>query len=75
MTPGTVFEHRHWLDVKNMPLLCRVTAVRHGLIYWAIWGPERPGKAKYTFRLGEAGRHVGQIISAPQGQEVECEQK
>ena len=38
MKPGTIFEHKNWLDYKNMPLLCRVTAVRDGYVYWAQYG-------------------------------------
>lgn len=64
MKPGTIFEHRHWLDYKNMPLLCRVTAVRDGIVYWAQYGSS--SKRRYTFDLSEAGKYVGQVIT-PEG--------
>ena len=62
MKPGTIFEHRHWLDVSNRPLLCVVTAVRAGVVYWAIW-PNPPGRrGRYWFDLADAGRYVGCVI-------------
>jgi hypothetical protein len=64
MKPGTIFEHKNWLDYKNMPLLCRVTAVRDGIVYWAQYGSS--SKRRYTFDLSEAGKYVGQVIT-PEG--------
>lgn len=66
MKPGTVFEHRHWLDYKNMPLLCRVTSVRDGTVHWTYWEDAKLGRARYCFDLSEAGKYVGQVIT-PEG--------
>lgn len=63
MTPGTIFEHKHWRDLKGMPLLCKVLAVRNGVVYWGEW--EQPGiarRSRYWFDLGEAHRYVGQVL-------------
>ena len=58
--PGTVFEHRHWLDYKNMPLLCVVTAVRHGVIHWREWGHQ--GKSKHYFHVTEVDKYINNIL-------------
>lgn len=60
MKPGTVFEHRHWLDTSHRPLLCVVTAVRAGTVYWAIWPSN--GRGRYYFDEAESARYVGSII-------------
>ena len=64
MKPGTIFEHRHWLDNNNMPLLCRVTAVRCGTIYYREWVPqdETVKGSKYCFDLSESKKYIGNII-------------
>lgn len=62
MKPGTIFQHRHWLDTKNMPLLCRVTAVRRGVVYWRAWTPDGTVGHPYSFTLEEAPRFVSQVI-------------
>ena len=59
---GSIFEHRHWLDAKNMPLLCRVTAVRRGVVYWRAWTPEGVEGHPYSFALSEAPRFVRQVL-------------
>ena len=66
MKPGTVFEHRYWLDTKHMPLLCRVTSVRDGTVHWTYWEDGALGRARYWFDLAEADKHVGRVIE-PEG--------
>lgn len=62
MKQGTIFEHRNWLDTSHRPLLCVVTAVRAGTVYWSIW-PNPPGRrGRYYFDEAESARHVGSII-------------
>ncbi len=66
MKRGTVFEHKYWLDSKNMPLLCAVTAVRDGVVYYTHWEPGKcKPKGKWYFGLNEVSKHVGQIINEP----------
>ena len=63
LLPGAVFEHRHWLDAKHQPLLCKVTAVRNGTVYWAAWEPgEQVRHGKWRFEIDEADRVVGRIL-------------
>ena len=64
MRPGTIFEHRYWLDNKNMPLLCRVTAVRRGTVYYRAWGPKDQNVEgnKYCFDLCESKKYIGDVI-------------
>ncbi len=31
---GMEFLHATWLDNKNQPMRCRITALRKGVIYW-----------------------------------------
>jgi hypothetical protein len=52
---GTKFIHKHWLDSNNQPLMCEVTRVSLGLVYW-----KQPGerKAHHYFRLEEAEKYV-----------------
>lgn len=66
MKPGTIFEHKHWLDTKHMPLLCRVTSVRNGEIYWTYWEGNALGNARYRFDISEAGKYVGRILEPEQ---------
>lgn len=62
--PGVIFEHRHWLDHKNMPLLCRVTAVRRDTVYYRAWVPEdqKVEGNKYCFDLCESKKYIGDVI-------------
>ena len=62
---GTVFEHRLWLDTKRMPLLCCVTSVRDGTVYWAEWEMTGiPEKGRHWFDLADADRYVGNVLQA-----------
>lgn len=61
MKPGMVFEHKHWLDTKHMPLLCRVTALRGQTVYYGVY--RSASKRRYCFDLSEAGKYVGQVIT------------
>ena len=66
MKRGTVFEHRHWLDTKNMPLLCRVTAVRSGVVYYDLWDRDKPaGRWRWYFDECDIPRYVGQVLEEP----------
>ena len=66
MKRGTVFEHKYWLDAKNIPLLCAVTAVRDGVVYWTHWEPgEFKKHGKWYFDIDDMHKHVGQIINEP----------
>ena len=61
--PGVIFEHRHWLDHKNMPLLCRVTLVRHGVVYYADWSPDdKRGRGKYYFDSKDSHKYIKQFL-------------
>lgn len=63
MNRGTIFEHRYWMDTKNMPLLCIVTAIRAGGVCWAIWQAGEPHpKGKYWFSFADTDKHVKSII-------------
>lgn len=62
MKPGTIFEHKHFLDLKKMPLLCKVFDVRNGVVYWRHWGIDMRNKGRFMFDLKDARKHVGQII-------------
>ena len=64
MTRGTIFEHKHWLDNKNMPMICVVTAVRDGEVYWRQWQTGSAKGLSYRFDLNNADRYVGQILEA-----------
>lgn len=64
MKPGTQFVHRHWLDADNRPLICEVTAVRRGTVYWRDAGTT--GRARYCFPVEQTERWVSSIV-APAG--------
>jgi hypothetical protein len=64
MTRGTIFEHKHWLDSKNMPLLCVVTAVRHGDVHWKQWENGKVYGPPYRFAIDRIDRYVKQILEA-----------
>jgi hypothetical protein len=66
MKRGTIFEHKHWLDTKNMPLLCQVTATGRDVVYWAAYDPNNPHpKGKSFFHTQEIPKYVGQILEEP----------
>jgi len=44
MKTGDTFTHRHWLDVHNRPLKCRITKIAKGTVYYR---PINGGKAMY----------------------------
>jgi hypothetical protein len=57
---GTVFEHTRWLNEKrDGGLLCRVTRVARGVVYW------RPldGGTPMKFGIEEAANYVKEIVS------------
>jgi hypothetical protein len=59
MKPGTKFLHARWLDTNNQPLLCIVTKVANGIVYWKQEG-ER--KAKSCFGTDEIVKYVKKVI-------------
>lgn len=59
MKRGDKFIHAKWLDEKNQPLVCEVTKVARGLVYWKGEG-ER--KAKYFFALEETTKYVKEML-------------
>ena len=32
--PGRYFLHRVYIDFDNLPILCRITAIRRGMVYY-----------------------------------------
>jgi len=66
MKPGTIFEHKYWLDTKMMPLLCQVTATGRDVVYWAAYDPNNPHpRGKSYFYTQEIPKYVGQIVEEP----------
>lgn len=57
---GTRFVHAHWMDEHKRPLVCIVTAVRQGWVYW-----RRDGQVKPEAKFGEdqVSRYVGEVLS------------
>lgn len=55
MKRGDKFIHAKWLDDKNQPLVCEVTRVAQGVVYWKVEG-ER--KARHYFPLERASEYV-----------------
>lgn len=43
---GTIFRHGSWIEEDRSPAICRVTAVRNGLVYYGF-GPGAT-KGRYT---------------------------
>jgi hypothetical protein len=65
MKRGTVFEHKHWLDNKNMPLLCYVTCTRGDLIYYTDWNPDgEQSNGKWWFDSKHLNKYVGKVLEA-----------
>lgn len=65
MKPGTIFEHKYWMDKKHMPLLCVVTAIRQRDVYWKAWEAGEPVGNSYCFPVGYVNRYVGQVLEEP----------
>lgn len=72
LTNGVLFQHARLLDTgwtpgpgeryaDAPPAVCRVTAVRHGRIYYRI-GRE-PGPARHYFHAADAASHVRRILT------------
>lgn len=60
MKRGTKFIHARWLDTENKPLVCEVTRVANGIVYWKQEGQR---KAKTCFGLDEVSKYVKEVIS------------
>lgn len=58
MKPGQKFIHAQWLDENNNPLVCIVTAVRRGLVYWRRADAK---KAKDFFPIEETWKRVKEM--------------
>lgn len=56
---GTKFLHSKWLDENHLPLLCEVTRVAQGVVYWKPVGTE---KAKTYFPIDDAGKYVKEVL-------------
>ena len=56
MKRGDIFVHAQWLNAKNEPLVCEVTAVRQGVVYYKEAGT--PGKAKDYFPVEDEAKRV-----------------
>jgi hypothetical protein len=66
---GTKFEHRFWLadcSAKDTPLLCLVTKIRQGILYYRPIFDTNDGTpslgAPACFPLTDATRYVGRIF-------------
>ena len=58
---GTKFLHASWLDGEtNQPVLCEVTRVAQGVVYWKHEGQR---KARWYFPVEQASKYVGKVIS------------
>lgn len=62
MNRGTVFLHNKWIDNKEMPLVCIVTATRKGLIYWRQLENGQEVGGRYCFNQDEISRFVKEIV-------------
>jgi len=56
---GVRFVHASWRDAANQPLLCVVTRLAKGVVYWR---PEGGGKPMY-FPVEDAGRYVAKVLT------------
>lgn len=56
---GTKFIHKRWLDGNNQPLVCEVTRVVYGVVYWRILGTK---KAMMYFPIEETEKYVKEIL-------------
>jgi hypothetical protein len=56
MKPGDTFTHSKWLGADKQPLLCVITKIAQGVVYWKAAGS--PGKAKDFFPLSDARKYV-----------------
>jgi hypothetical protein len=65
MKPGTIFEHKYWSDIKRMPQLCVVTAMRNQHIYFKALDSGKPIGSLHDFHIGYQNRNVGQILEEP----------
>lgn len=61
MKRGTKFIHARWMDERHQPLVCEVTAVRDGYVYWRDAGSARG--AKHCFPVEEAGTSVREVLA------------
>jgi hypothetical protein len=57
MKRGDKFLHAHYINEDKTPLVCEVTRVANGLVYWKQEG-ER--KARHYFELAKASQYVKQ---------------
>jgi len=57
---GDQFIHGFWLDSNNEPLVCRVTKIEQGEIYYR---PVSGGKSTY-FPCTKVAKYVAKVIAA-----------
>lgn len=59
VTKGMEFRHASWLEADNKtPLLCRVTSVRQGLVYWKAVENGAIVGSSYYFAIEEFDRYA-----------------
>jgi hypothetical protein len=59
VTKGLEFRHANWLEADyKTPLLCRVTAVRKGIVYWKAVEHGEVYGSTYTFEVEDFARYA-----------------
>lgn len=67
---GDYFLHAHWLDANREPMVCKVTRVAEGCIYWRSYdgrdanGVEQLGGPPMFFTFEQADHYVAGYIDA-----------
>lgn len=70
LKPGDYFLHVHWLDANREPMVCKVTRVAEGCIYWRSYegrdanGVEQLGGPPMFFTFEQADHYVAGYIDA-----------
>ncbi len=69
-THGDFFVHVSWLDEKHRPLVCKVTRVARGVVYWrGYYGRNADGGdqlgSPMTFLLDEAEHYIAHYLVNP----------
>lgn len=52
---GDRFLHKSWLDENRKPMLCEVTRVANGVVYWK---QEGENKSRHYFQIEDAEKYV-----------------
>lgn len=70
-TCGDYFVHVVWLDAEHRPLVCKVTRVARGVVYWrGYYGRSKTDNTEslgspMTFLLDEAEHYVAHYLVDP----------